>query len=468
MSRITEKAVLIISDLVGINLTYVIVYMLKFRPGLIETGISPTLPGVVMGGVILSGCWLLILLLFGLYRSKFAVSRTDEILTVLKAVTLGSVVLFIVLFILMFDYKNLLSPFRINIFNYWMLLIFFLSTGRIIIRTYQRNRLKKGHGRRKTLIVGAGKKAREVYDQIRSYPVTGFDVQGFLNTSPESSSGIKSGQILGGMDKYSEVCDKYRIEEVLIILDRPSRKKLFEILDKCDGYPAALKTIPDIYEIAVGNARIQHLYGLQLVDILPENYSPGFRIAKRIIDISVSSFVIFFFLPIWVITGIAIIIDSKGSVFYRQKRVGQNGNIFTMYKFRSMVHDADRIPDQVLTREKDPRITNVGCVIRRLRLDEVPQLINVLEGEMSLIGPRPELQYYVQRYVKEIPLYSKRLRVKPGITGLAQVKQKFSDSVTDIKTKMEYDLFYIENMSLKLDLKIFLATFFTIITRSGG
>jgi len=464
MSRITERTVLIISDLIGVNLAYVMVYVLKFHTGLMETGIPPTLLGGILGGVVLSGCWLLILLFFGLYRSKFAVSRTDEILMIFKAVTLGAVILFI----LTIDFENPLTSSRINIFNYWMLLIFFLSIGRIIIRTYQRNRLKKGHGRRKTLIIGAGKKAQEVYDQILSHPVTGFDVQGFLNTSPEASSGIKSGKILGDIDNYNEVCNKYKIEEVLIILDRPSKKKLFEIVDKCDGFPAALKTIPDIYEIAVGSAHIQHLYGLQLVDILPENYSPGFMIVKRIIDISISSFIIFFFLPFWVITGIAIIINSKGSVFYRQKRVGQHGEIFTIYKFRSMVHDADQISGHLLTQDRDPRITAVGRIIRRLRIDEVPQLINVLEGEMSLIGPRPELQYYVQRYVKEIPLYSKRLRAKPGITGLAQVKQKFSDSVTDIKTKMEYDLFYIENMSLKLDLKIFLATIFTIITRSGG
>ena len=464
MSRIKEKTVLIVLDLTAVNLAYVFVYVLKFHSGLMETGIQPPLSGVIMGGGVLSAAWFLVLLLFGLYRSKFAVSRTDEIVTIFKAVSLGTVALFL----LTFEFADPLPPSRVNIFNYWILLIFFLSIGRIIIRTYQRNLLKKGHGRRKTVIVGTGKRAKEIYDQIRSHPVTGFDVQGFIHLSPRIPVETPVGPVLGSIDKFVEICDQNRIEEVLIILDRPSKTRLFEIVDKCDGYPAAMKTVADIYEIAVGNARIRHLYGLDLVDILPENYSHGLRFVKRVIDITVSSIILLLFLPIWMIIGIAIKINSSGPVFYRQKRIGQHGESFIMYKYRSMVYDTEFNPEAVLTRDKDPRITGIGMILRRLRIDEVPQLINVLEGDMSLVGPRPELPYYVQLFIKQIPLYSKRLRVKPGITGMAQIKQKFSESVKDIQKKLEYDLYYIENMSLKLDLKILLATIVTVLTRRGG
>ena len=464
MSRITEKILLIALDLIAVNIAFILVYILKFHSGLMGVEVPPLLSGVVMSGIALSTAWFLILLFFGLYRSKLAVSRTDELLTIFKAVTLGTVVFFL---LLASDSENLQLPSRISIFNYWAFLIFFLSTGRIIIRTYQRNRLRKGLGRRKTLIVGTGKRAQEVYDEIRSHQLTGFDVQGFLDPS-RGEIAEAPGHILGTIDKFEEVCDRLKIEEVLIILDQPSKEELFEIVDKCDGYPVSLKTIPDIYEIAVGNARIQHIYGLKLVDILPENYSPGFRLVKRIIDITVSAVILFLFLPLWVVIGIAIKLSSRGSVFYRQNRIGQNGEKFTMYKFRSMVQDADREPGPVLTQARDPRIIGVGRILRRLRIDEVPQLINVLEGEMSLVGPRPELPYYVQLYIKQIPLYSKRLRVKPGITGLAQVSQKFSESVKDIHKKLEHDLYYIENMSFKLDLKILLATSVTVLTRRGG
>lgn len=463
MSRITEKIVLILLDLVALNLAFFLVYVLKFHSGLMEAELPPSLSGVVMAGAALSILWILNFILFGLYSSKFAISRTDEIVSIFKAVTFGIVILFI----LLIDLENLLLS-RFNIFNYWALLVFFLSLGHIIVRTYQRNRLKKGRGRRKTLIVGNGKRAHEIYEQILSQQLTGFDVQGFIDPDPRKQEIAASEGTLGALDQFDAICDQHQIEEVLIILDKTSKKKLFEIVDMCNGYPVALKTIPDIYEIAVGNARIQHIYGLDLVEILPENYSPGFRLVKRITDISVSALVLFLFLPIWVLISMAIRINSRGRVFYRQKRLGQNGMEFMMYKFRSMYPDADTNTEQHLTKEKDPRITSVGRILRKLRLDEVPQLINVIEGEMSLVGPRPELPFYVQQYRQQIPLYSKRFRVKPGITGLAQVKQKFSESVKDIQKKLEYDLFYIENMSLRLDLKILLATVVTVLTRRGG
>lgn len=464
MTRITEKSILILSDFLAVNIAYVIVYILRFYIVLLESDTPPTAAGVILGGGFLSLAWIVVFLLFGLYRSKFAVSRTDEIVTVFKAVSLGTMTLFV----LTFNLSDPLPLSRLIILNYWIFLIFFLSIGRIAIRTYQRNRLKKGIGRRKTLIIGTGKQARKVYDQIRINPLTGFDAIGFLKTSSHTAEETGSGKVFGSIEQFDEVCVQNDIEEVLIILDRPSKTKLFEIVDKCNGYPVVLRTVPDIYEIAVGNAHIQHMYGLDLVEILPENYSAGFRAVKRFIDIAVSSAIILLFLPLWVLIGFIIKLNSQGPVFYKQKRIGRNGEDFVMYKFRSMVMHADTAPIHRLTLEKDARITAIGSFIRRFRIDEIPQMINVLEGDMSLIGPRPELPFYVREFVKQIPLYSKRLRIKPGITGLAQVKQKFSESVTDIKKKLEYDLFYIENMSLKLDLKITLATIVTILTRRGG
>ena len=464
MTRFTEKSVLLLSDLLAVNIAYIIVYIIRFYIVLLESDIPPTVKGVILGGGFLSLAWVVTLLLFGLYRSKFAVSRTDEIVTIFKAVSLGTMTLFV----LTFNRNDPLPLSRLIILNYWIFLIFFLSVSRIAIRTYQRNRLKKGIGKRKTLIIGTGKQARNVYDQIRKNPLTGFDAIGYLQTSPHTAEETGPGKVFGSIEQFEDVCVQNDIEEVLIILDRPSKTKLFEIVDKCNGYPVVLRTIPDIYEIAVGNAHIQHMYGLDFVEILPENYSTGFCAVKRSIDIAVSSAVILLFLPLWVLIGFMVKLNSQGSVFYKQKRIGRNREDFTMYKFRSMVEHADSVPYHRLTSEQDVRITAIGKIIRRFRIDEIPQMINVLEGDMSLIGPRPELPYYVRQFVKQIPLYSKRLRIKPGITGLAQVKQKFSESVTDIKKKLEYDLFYIENMSLKLDLKIIFATIVTILSRRGG
>jgi len=167
------------------------------------------------------------------------------------------------------------------------------------------------------------------------------------------------------------------------------------------------------------------------------------------------------------IVSIAIKLDSKGPVFYKQERSGLNGKVFNILKFRSMIKDAEKQSGPVWSTKDDPRITRVGRIIRKLRLDEIPQVINVLKGEMSFVGPRPERPYFVEKLSEEIPLYKRRLRVRPGITGWAQVKHKYDESIEDVKTKLRYDLFYIENISLRMDLKIIFRTVFVVLFGKG-
>jgi exopolysaccharide biosynthesis polyprenyl glycosylphosphotransferase len=466
MKRWIGKLILFASDFAAVSIAYTLFYGAKFYQGLTLEE-APPIQMIILSGLILSLGWLVILMMFGVYRTTFAVSRTDELLTIFKVVTVGTAFLFITTF----NPDKPLTFFRINrsnILYYWFLVLFFLGIGRIIIRTYQRKLLKKGYGRRRTIIIGTGKQGKLAYDRIRAYPIIGFDVKGFIELNPAERVSNIPEPILGTIENYKEVCTQHKIEDVIIALDNPSRESLFEIVEKCNGFPAALRAVADIYEVAVGSARVQHVFGVDLVDILPENYSLGFRIAKRIIDILISAAILTMFLPLLIIIGLIIRFNSKGPVFYRQKRIGQNGEIFTMYKFRSMTYDRKRLLGAQLTQDKDPRVTQFGRFLRQFRIDEIPQFINVLEGDMSVIGPRPELPYYVRKYIKEIPLYSKRMRVKPGLTGWAQVNQEFSESVREIRKKLEYDLYYIENMSIKLDIQIMLATIKIILTRRGG
>jgi len=429
-----------------------------------DTDLPLTAANVIQAAAALSAAWFMILPFFGVYRSKFTVSRTDELLNIFKAVTFGAVLLYI---LISYDTGEVVQATRIFIVYYWLFLVFNLGLGRIVVRTLQKKLLHRGVGHRNTLIIGTGRRASEAYRQILDHPATGFDVRGFIRTSKSTGEHIPEEMIAGDMNVYQEFCTSAKIEDVIIVLDRPSNKKLFEIVDQCNGYPVSMKTIPDIYQIAVGNARIYNYFGLQLVDILPENYSLSFRFAKRCIDVLVSSLVIFTFLPLWVIIGFFVKLSSKGPVFYRQERLGKDGQVFTVYKFRSMVVDAEKLTGPTMSEKDDPRITKFGRILRLLRLDEIPQFINVLEGDMSLIGPRPERPYFVERFTHQIPLYSKRFRIKPGITGWAQVKQRYTESIRDIKKKLEYDLYYIENMSLLFDLKIMIATIFTILARRG-
>jgi exopolysaccharide biosynthesis polyprenyl glycosylphosphotransferase len=194
----------------------------------------------------------------------------------------------------------------------------------------------------------------------------------------------------------------------------------------------------------------------------------GQRFLKRVFDIVISFVVLIGFLPLWILVAVTIKLTSRGPVLFQQRRIGRAGKRFVLHKFRSMIEDAERDTGPVWAQKNDRRVTKIGRVLRRMRLDEIPQLINVLKGEMSLVGPRPERPYFVEKLAQEIPLYSRRLNVKPGLTGWAQIKHNYDTSLDDVREKVKYDLYYIENMSLSLDLKILTRTILVTLTGSGA
>ncbi|MDX1531237.1 MAG: sugar transferase, partial [Rhodothermales bacterium] len=239
------------------------------------------------------------------------------------------------------------------------------------------------------------------------------------------------------------------------------------VLRVCDGRPVALKLVPDFYTVIGGMARTEHMYGLPLIEVLPEPIPAWEKHTKRLIDVAVSATVLLAGLPLWIATALAVKLSSPGPVIYRQTRTGQYGRPFTMYKFRTMEDDAERHTGPVWAQKGDSRYTPLGRWLRAFRIDEVPQFWNVLKGEMSLVGPRPERPYFVGKLGREIPLYTRRHRVQPGITGLAQVKWRYDQDLEDVRQKLKYDLFYIENMSLRMDFQILLQTVRTALTRQG-
>jgi exopolysaccharide biosynthesis polyprenyl glycosylphosphotransferase len=204
-----------------------------------------------------------------------------------------------------------------------------------------------------------------------------------------------------------------------------------------------------------------------LIEVTPEIMKPWEESLKRIVDVVVSALILAVGLPFWLAVAAIIKTNSPGPALYRQDRVGKNGKNFKIYKFRSMYADAETKSGPVWAAKRDPRVTSVGKIIRRLHIDEVPQFINVLRGDMSLVGPRPERAFFVEKLAAELPLYKRRLRVRPGITGWAQVKHKYDESIEDVKVKLKYDLFYIENMSWRMDLKILFNTFYVMLMGKG-
>ena len=213
-----------------------------------------------------------------------------------------------------------------------------------------------------------------------------------------------------------------------------------------------------MYEVVSGLAKTEQIQGVSLVQIHPEVISFPGKILKRVIDIVIALLVLVPLSPVWVVFALAIKIDSRGPIFYRQERVGFEGQHFIAYKFRSMVKDAESMTGPVWARHDDPRVTRMGRFLRRFRLDEIPQFINALKGDMSVVGPRPERPYFVQKLMDEFPFYYRRHKMRPGITGWAQIKHSYDSSLDDVRQKLKYDFAYIENYSLTLDFLVMIRT----------
>jgi len=465
MPKAIEKIFLIISDFIAINLTFLCWGLLRARLGYY------TEHDIVYSfflSTLIFFFWFLLFFFFGLYKSWYAQSRFDEFVTVLKTSTVGVFLIFVLTFDARVDLQSTPSLSRIIIISYWLMLVFFVSLGRILLRTLQRKLLEMGLGRRRTLIIGWNEKAREIYDKIKEYPALGYDVLGFISPSRKNKNETYgAAKVLGSYKDIARIVKAKAIEEIIIAVKQSSPREVIHIISRCDPLMVNLKIVPDLYDIVMGYGRTNQIYGFPLIEILPQMMPQWEQRIKRLMDISVSLVVLIVFLPLWLLVALIIKLESPGPVLFKQKRVGKDGKIFTIYKFRSMVQDAERETGPVWAGERDPRVTFFGKIIRKLRIDEIPQFFNVLMNDMSLIGPRPERPFFVDKLKREIPLYTRRLRMKPGITGWAQIKGGYDTSIENVKKKLEYDLFYIENVSLRMDLKILLNTIYVMLRGRG-
>ena len=458
MSRHKERIILILSDFIFINIAWTFYYIVRIESGWIPYS-SPT--SFLIPLIAVYFYWIIIFAFAGLYQYWFARSRFDEFTAVVKAATLGCFILFFVIF-LDDAMTNTKAISRFLIVIYWGLMIVCVGSGRILIRSFQMSMLEKGMGLRNSLIVGSGKRGRELETLVNKFPQLGYKIIGFVTTNETASNN----GMLGSINDLESIINKNAVTEVLIALEKNEKDKLFEVIRQCQKIYVNLKILPDTYEIISGMAKTNQLYGVPLMEVMPEIMPYGSKLFKRILDVGISGIFLLVLSPLLLLIAFLIKVTSSGPVFYKQIRVGRNSKQFIMYKFRSMRKDAEEYGPE-WAGESDSRITGVGRIIRKVYLDEAPQFINVLKNDMSLVGPRPERPYFVEILSKEIPYYFKRLSIKPGITGWAQIKHKYDTSLDDVREKLKYDFYYIENMSLKLDFKIMINTFLVVIFMKG-
>ncbi len=461
MTRRVELLALLLADAVALFGANLLWHKARFDWGWFSDPVNLPVPSLVWVVVLaLTGAWLVVFLFFGMYRERYASSRFDEFVSLAKVITIGILVMFFLLFI------DQLDPYaaKSNLLFYWLALFGLVFAGRFVVRSIQKWLILHGRGLHRTLVVGWDDRLEELHRDVAAYPEAGLEIVGAIRLSPGGNGASATGSSIADLPRLIEDLD---VQDVLIALGPGDQEPLLEILRYCDGKPVRLKLVPDFYSVIGGMARTEHMYGLPLIEVMPEPMPAWEESSKRLLDLVVSGLVLVMGLPVWLTVLLVIRLTSRGPAIYRQERVGRLGKVFTMYKFRTMRLDAEAETGPVWATENDPRYTPVGRWLRKTRLDEIPQFWNVFKGDMSLVGPRPERPFFVEKLAAEIPLYNRRHRVKPGITGWAQVKWKYDASMDDVRQKVKYDLFYIENLGLRRDLQILFRTITTALRGSG-
>jgi exopolysaccharide biosynthesis polyprenyl glycosylphosphotransferase len=465
MNKKFEKLLLLIVDLFSINLAFFSFINLRTAAQLF---VERDFFFLLQLSLIIYAFWLLLFFFSGLYQSWYTKSRFDELIAVFKNVSFGILIIFILTFEPEQDLAVKPTLGRMLMLSYWLLMLLFVGGGRMLLHTLQRKLLEAGYGQRNTLIIGWNKAAWELSEKLKKYPALGYRMIGFASLDRKSEPGSYGDlPLLGHLKNVADIVREQDVSEVILSLGKAPGKRVIEVIGLCEELPVHIKIEPDLYSIVLGQARTQQIYGFPLMEIHPELMPPWEKKIKRLLDLFFSVMGIIVLSPILILFAILIKLETPGPIFFKQKRVGKNGKVFIIYKFRSMIRDAERYTGPVWAGKQDPRITHVGRFIRRVRIDEFPQLFNVLLGDMSIVGPRPERPYFVDKLKREYPYYTRRFKVKPGITGWAQVKGKYDTTIEEAKEKLDYDLYYIDNISLRLDFRIMFYTIYVMLRFKG-
>ncbi|MGD2206740.1 MAG: undecaprenyl-phosphate glucose phosphotransferase [Anaerolineae bacterium] len=395
-----------------------------------------------------------------LYDLKRSMPRLDELYRLIAATSIG-IISTIAFTTVLFKNSALELDFpRAMLVYAWLLTIVFVAVSRSLLMLARNSLRKRGLWNDRLLIVGTGDIGRMILQKIRQTPRLGYRVIGFVDGESQPGQQIMGVPVLGEVDNIPDLIKEHEVEQVIIGRPELSHQEVLSIISRCERGQVGIKIFPDLFQIIATELSIGDLGGLPLLTVRDIALRGWKLTLKRIVDLAGSAIGLVCLSPFLILVALLIKLDSSGPVFYVQERMGLDAKSFWCFKFRSMRTDAEE-KGPGWTTEDDPRVTRLGRFIRRFSIDELPQLVNVLLGEMSLVGPRPERPVYVKQFRCSIPRYMDRHREKAGITGWAQVNGLRGD--TSIAERTKYDLWYIENWSLWLDFKILLRTFFNVL-----